>query len=114
MSAYNILKTEINCFNCQRKYPIAVQFKFGDTWQHTYKMGDLIKWGGNDIGKPNLQQVKVFGIAESSVCPNCGFINKNEFDIFVNNNVLIKLKELEDISIYYNEPNNNYYVVKLA
>jgi hypothetical protein len=52
MGAFNILVIQIQCKVCQHLLKGNLQFKFGDTWQHQYLIGDKIKWGKNDIGKP--------------------------------------------------------------
>lgn len=49
---------------------MAVQFKYGDTWQHKYRIGENLQWGGNDIGSPGRRQVLVAGLA--GPCPRCG------------------------------------------
>ena len=50
MSAYNtvVLPDEEKCPHCGAAIRRRVQFKYGDTWQHDYMIGDRIKWGGND------------------------------------------------------------------
>jgi hypothetical protein len=47
-----------------------VQFKYGDTWQNVYRIGERIRWGGNDLGEP-ADYVIVTGVGD--VCPVCGF-----------------------------------------
>lgn len=42
-----------------------VQFKYGDTWQHNYRIGDVLKWGGNDIGRRDAKRVVVDGCLDS-------------------------------------------------
>jgi sarcosine oxidase delta subunit len=103
MSAFNILISEIQCPQCGKFYNGRIQFKFGDTWQFEYKLGDKIKWGGNDIGKPNIKKVKVYGILESSKCPFCQFEdNQNEFDIIVENDIIKNIRLMSDINSYNN------------
>jgi|SRR5665213_794747 len=70
MSAYNTveLPNEEQCPNCGAAVRRRVQFKYGDTWQHHYDVGDVIRWGGNDIGAPG-RLVRVLGYVES--CPTC-------------------------------------------
>lgn len=101
MSSFNILIVEIACPNCGKKSQARIQFKFGNTWQLEYKIGDTITWGGNDIGSPNLVKVKVYGIIESTVCPFC---NKNnipeEYDLFIEDNVIISVSPIENIQDY--------------
>jgi hypothetical protein len=44
---------------------VKVQFKYGDTWQYDYKVGDVLKWGGNDIGKKSANRVVVEGYLDA-------------------------------------------------
>jgi hypothetical protein len=44
---------------------IKVQFKYGDTWQYEYGIGDELRWGGNDIGRQDAKRVVVDGSRES-------------------------------------------------
>ncbi len=62
MGAYNVLKVNEQCLNCGASIMLDIQFKFGDTWQYNYLLGEKIRWGGADIGIPNLDKVKVYGI----------------------------------------------------
>lgn len=48
---------------------IKVQFKFGDTWQYEYRVGDTLRWGGNDIGDRTAKHVVVDGCLESASSP---------------------------------------------
>jgi hypothetical protein len=100
MGAFNTLITETICTNCQKQFQVRLQFKFGDTWQHIYHMGNALKWNGNDIGSPDLHKVRIYGIAENSICAYCGYENSEEFDIDVENNILIKIHPLADIENY--------------
>ncbi|QEH41133.1 hypothetical protein [Chitinophaga sp. XS-30] len=109
MGSFNILLAEIPCTSCGNKYEGKIQFKFGNTWQLRYRIGDVVKWGGNDIGVPGLLKVKVYGILESDICPVCNQINKgNEFDIFLEQDVIKSVSVLEDLPSYFaNEGNYN-------
>jgi hypothetical protein len=53
MSSFNILITQVVCPNCGAKQQVRIQFKFGNTWQLQYKLGDKISWGGNDAHLPS-------------------------------------------------------------
>jgi predicted RNA-binding Zn-ribbon protein involved in translation (DUF1610 family) len=110
MGSFNILIVEIACPNCGVKPQVRIQFKFGNTWQLQYKIGDTISWGGNDIGKPNLIKVKAYGIVESTTCPSC---NENsipeEYDVFINDNVIINVTPIGNINDYLE--GNGIYVI---
>jgi len=103
MSSFNILIAEIPCPDCNRPHEARIQFKFGNTWQLQYRIGDTIKWGGNDIGSPDLKKVKVYGIIESMTCPFCNRNNiAEEYDIFIKENVIINVSTIESIKDYLN------------
>ena len=69
MGAFNTLQAIVICPVCEQMGGFAIQFKYGDTWQYEYHLGDEIRWGGNDIGAKWPSRVRIEGIAE--VCPNC-------------------------------------------
>ncbi|WP_291913996.1 hypothetical protein [Chitinophaga sp. CB10] len=84
MGAFNVLIAEVLCPDCTKKHDGRIQFKFGNTWQLIYQVGDIIKWGGNDIGNSDLKKVKVYGIIESGLCPYCNNCNiVDEYDILI-------------------------------
>ena len=69
MRAFNRLRAEVRCPNCGSTGEQFIQFKFGDVWQHDYRLGDTLTWGGNDVGRPGLTKVIVSGAGEE--CPMC-------------------------------------------
>ena len=92
MGNFNVLVANIKCSNCGNIYEGRIQFKYGHTRQVEYKIGDILQWGGNDIGKPGVKKVKVYGILESDMCSICGESNTtNEFDIIVEDGVLTEI-----------------------
>jgi hypothetical protein len=110
MGAYNTLITDIQCHNCHRFYQAKVQFKFGDTCQIEYKVSDKIAWGGNDIGKSGLPKVKAYGVAESSICPYCGYCNEEEYDVNIEEDVIKNVSPLSDLQNYNYDDDGNYFV----
>lgn len=48
MGTYNNLLTTVTCPNCGKEGTFTIQFRHGDCWIYNYKIGDQIKWGGND------------------------------------------------------------------
>ena len=89
MGFFNILTTEIVCPNCGAKSLVQIQFKYGQTRQLKYQLGDAILWGVNEIGSPVLTNVKAYGIAESTTCSVCNEDKiPEEYDVFIKNNVL--------------------------
>lgn len=88
MGSFNTLTTETICPVCNHIVVFDIQFKYGDTWQHHFKLGQKITWGGNDIGIPNKKKVLVEGIG--GPCSNC----KTEFLDF---NIVISFDEITDV-----------------
>ncbi|MBI2193394.1 MAG: hypothetical protein HYU36_15575 [Planctomycetes bacterium] len=87
MSAFNTLRVKTVCPSCKTEVDIRLQFKYGDTWQHEYQLGDALEWGGNDIGKPGMKNVALDAVAES--CPKCGFSDIGDFEILSENDKLV-------------------------
>jgi hypothetical protein len=107
MSAFNILNSDVQCSSCGQIYEGKIQFKFGDTWQFHYRIGDKIRWGGNDIGKPGISKVKVYGILESTECPICGKFNENnEYDINIECDYISGINPISTIKEYLVEDGN--------
>lgn len=82
MGAFNLLHTETPCPICGRALKRAIQFRYGNVWQHDYVLGDCLHWGGNDVGEPGLAEVVVYGIAEDD-CPDCDPRVGDEYEILV-------------------------------
>lgn len=80
MSAYNIVRAELACPSCKSEVSVRVQFKFADTWQHEYEVGDVLRWGGNDVGERALAHAVIDGVVEGS-CPRCGY--EGEWDVYL-------------------------------
>jgi hypothetical protein len=85
MGAFNTLNASVLCPICGKEASFQIQFKYGDTWQHVYSIGDRLKWGGNDIGVSNAAHVVVEAVG--GPCPHCAADNL-EFDIRVDDNRL--------------------------
>jgi hypothetical protein len=101
MGAFNTLITEVSCGNCGRPYEGRIQFKFGNTWQFNYQIGDTLGWGGNDQGIAHLAKVKVWGTLESpDTCTYCGYPNPEEWDIFMENDVIKSVEAKENVDDY--------------
>jgi hypothetical protein len=107
MGAYNILKTEIQCTHCKKTFIGKVQFKFGDTWQYEYLIGETIKWGAANIGHPDIDNVKVYGILENLNCPVCESPLECEYDIIIKEHTIISIVSLVDFEDY-NTGDGNY------
>lgn len=113
MSAYNTLSAKIQCSACNNSYYVLLQFKFGDTWQYHYQLGDSLKWGGNDIGKPQISCVNILGVLETDTCPICKLINKNqEYDIILENDILTNVLPLSNKNDYIESAGENYCIIE--
>lgn len=93
MGVFNTLTADVECPFCGALGRFRIQFKYGSTWQHEYKIGDSLRWGGNDIGIKTLGTVRVESIG--GPCPHCKkrFI---DFDVFVRGNQIVKVDALGD------------------
>lgn len=95
MSAYNVV-TDIlaKCPRCRATVVIGVQFKFGATWQHRYGVGDTIRWGGNDVGRPGRARVVADGAADVP-CPACGYEEDWDFYVLIEQDQIIGVVEAD-------------------
>ncbi len=89
MGAFNVVTGQVSCPSCGRTSEFDVQFKFGDTWQHSYRVGEKLRWGGNDIGEAGCELVIVEGIG--GPCPYC-HADHLDFEVVVENDVLTTIK----------------------
>jgi hypothetical protein len=69
VGAFNRLRVPAECPACGAQIERAFQFKFADKWQYDYRLGDRLRWGGNDEGLPGLPAVRINGVPED--CPKC-------------------------------------------
>jgi hypothetical protein len=67
---------------------VVVQFKYGNTWQFEYTVGDELRWGGNQIGVPGKTCVVLEGVSEHP-CPNCGYDGEWNLDVLVKDDRLV-------------------------
>ena len=95
MSAFNILITEGVCDGCGTKQQIILQFKYGDTWQLEYKIGDELKWGGNDKGNRVSSCVLVEAACEGK-CNKCNDWLQ-DFVIHVNGNHITSARTMKEV-----------------
>lgn len=106
MSAFNILQSQGLCPHCGANGPFEIQFKYGDTWQHAYSLGESLRWGGNDVGEPGHERVRVEGIG--GPCVKCGeeFL---EFDIIVEND---RITAVHPVGVHREDPSPEGFVVE--
>ena len=110
MGSYNILIAQVKCSICDSSYEGKIQFRYGNTLQFKYRIGDRLQWGGNQVSTPDEKKVKVYGIVESDPCPVCGKENKdNEFDLLIGNGIIASVSVMKN---YDYEGEGNYMVLE--
>ena len=87
MSAFNRVLVGQPCPHCGAVVERAYQFKFGDTWQYDYRLGDRLRWGGNDRGTPGLSSAATECVPEA--CVRCGFDEDAVYVIRIENDLLV-------------------------
>ncbi|MBI3968722.1 MAG: hypothetical protein HY329_24060 [Chloroflexi bacterium] len=91
MGTFNELVTDAACPLCGRLSSFSVQFRYGQVWQHVYRLGDEVIWGDPSVGNPSLPRVLVEGIAGPCVACGADFI---EFDVLIADNKLLEVRPL--------------------
>jgi hypothetical protein len=108
MSAFNTVKAKAKCPQCSAVVNVVVQFKYGNTWQHEYNLGDILRWGGNDVGDPKARLVIVDGVAEGA-CSHCGF--NGDWNLYVSvRNGRLEQVETADGSIDFARLGSTYVI----
>lgn len=87
MGLYNTVEISGTCPCSNDQVKLEVQFKYGDTYLHHYKIGDVIKWGGIDIGKPGRSKVFVDGVAG---CPGCD--RDLDYEVWLESDKIVDVK----------------------
>jgi len=93
MSAFNTVHFRGPCPTCRAVVPLVVQFKYGDCYQHKYAIGEALRWGGNDVGRPEARWVVVDGAGES--CTRCG--SDSDFYVFISADHISSVESTSDI-----------------
>jgi RNA polymerase subunit RPABC4/transcription elongation factor Spt4 len=111
MSAYNdlIAPQTDTCPACGTTIHREIQFKYGDTWQHRYVVGDPIRWGGNDVGERGHAKVVVEGYA--GPCPVCGDTPDVVYDVVIESDVIADVRPSDRRDQYVRE-RTNYFVIE--
>lgn len=68
---------------------MSLQFHFGHAFQDTYRIGDHLRWGGNDKVVPNQERAEAIGYQEP--CGACGFDEDREYVMVFERDVLTGL-----------------------
>ena len=84
MSAFNTVVVPWIDPQSSQQTELRVQFKFGDTWQYEYHLGDRIKWGGNDIGPRDAKYVIADGCLEGTPPQGLG----EDFEVHIRDGVI--------------------------
>jgi len=71
MGCFNIVRAQALCPFCGAGQEWTIQFKYGDCWQYEYRVGDRLRWGGNDKGQNVGGEVRTDGSPEER-CKGCG------------------------------------------
>jgi hypothetical protein len=103
MGAFNTVRGRVECPSCRNNVEVVAQFKYGDTWQHEYLVGDRLKWGGNQIGQPGAKRVIVDAVAEK--CTRCGYQGEWNLYLIVENDVVTGLIPASGKYDFGREPN---------
>lgn len=109
MGAFNTvtLASPEECPRCHSIIRRRVQFKYGDTWQYDYAIGDRLRWEGNRIGRL-ARLAKALGDPED--CPVCGFDLGGVFDVVVRDGIIEAV--VPGSTRPYIEADNSYIIVE--
>ncbi len=108
MGLFNTLGLQAPYLRCGVEIPLVLQFKYGENWQHEYKINDQLHWGGNDNGKPRAAHVVVSAISET--CPLCQH-DGDDYLIHLYNDVLTSI-ELDDQRYNFFDSEGDYVVLE--
>jgi hypothetical protein len=111
VSAYNeVVRPVLEiCPRCNSEIQRLVQFKYGDSWQHHFAVGDHLTWGGNDVGEPGHELVVAAGYPDE--CPVCGYVPDCVYDVFIRCDVIEDVRP-SDGSYDYVGTGDGYFVVE--
>jgi hypothetical protein len=83
----NCLVRRGECPCCHQVVEREWTFSLGDCWGWKYREGDLLRWGGNDVGVPGAAYVHVACMPRS--CPSCGGLDDTVYEVNVHHDVII-------------------------
>jgi hypothetical protein len=105
MGAYNTLKIKTKCNGCSKEKDLLIQFKYGDTWDYQYNLGEKLRWGGNDIGIEGAKKVALDGVSEP--CKDCMAVS--DYIIFLEKDVISSF-EINQNQFHF-EDEEGYYTI---
>jgi hypothetical protein len=95
MGAFNSLDVTIACPSCQETASREIQFRYGAVWQYRYHLGDVLRWGRNDVGDPDAPDVVVDAwLCECQSCDHDGRIA-----LYVRHNTLATVGSVDDVPL---------------
>lgn len=95
MGTFNTLDVTIACPSCQVIASREVQFRYGAVWQYRYHLGDVLRWGRNDVGDPDALDVVVD--AWLCDCPSCE--HNGRIAVYVRHNTLASVGSVDDVPL---------------
>lgn len=107
MSAFNTVVVRADCPQHHGETTWRIQFKYGDVWDYTYHVGDILGWGGNEIGEPGKRLVVVDGVAEP--CPVCGY-DPGDYEVWLEVDRIVRVERAPARSRFV-ETNEPYLVI---
>lgn len=105
MGLYSVAQHEQRCPRCEAHVRFDAQFKYGNLYAHTYRVGDRIVWGRTQVGDPSERRVAVSGIG---VCAACG--SELDFDVIIADGALESVHD-RDGSYDYRDAAEGYLVI---
>jgi hypothetical protein len=88
VGAYNTVTFDWKDTATNEVRSLRAQFKYGDTWQDEYRVGDVLRWGGNDIGDRFARRVVVDAVVDA---PASSESVPTEFEIHIVNGTIDKV-----------------------
>ena len=107
MSAYNTVGFSWENPKTKEMHNVLIQFKYGEVWQHAYKVGDALLWGNNDIGNPSAKKVVVEGVLEGDKLSN---EMPEDFEIYIIDNKIESIKPFTN-TYNFSKTENDYIVL---
>jgi hypothetical protein len=104
MGLYNTVEISGTCPGCEKEVDLEVQFNYGDTYLHRYKVSGVITWGGIEVGRPGLSSVVVDGFAG---CPGCDA--ELDYEVWLESDRIVAVKL--DTGVYNPASTEEGYIV---
>jgi hypothetical protein len=95
MGSFNSLDLTIACPSCQVIASREIQFRYGAVWQYRYHLGDVLRWGRNDVGDSDAPDVVVD--AWLCECPSCD--HDGRIALYVRHSILATVGSVDDVPL---------------